>query len=452
MSALPEHKSGIRTVLQYTGIPPSWLDKRPKLPSRNWLIFLSVTSSVVGYYAYDRRQCKKIRDDYITRVKHYADEPLPSMALPRKVRVYGCKWPGDEDYDQSMKYFRKYVKPIFVSAAIDYEMVNGRRHGDLANRIADEIKAQRRIAAGIDVPPESLMPTLPSNSSPEVKRQRELDGGIVIVGRPAFKEYLAGLRRGWSEPLDKVDREETLAVSLSDDGRFDEVDDPNTSELGGEPIPTPSRLAAYSPLRRPEPPRAAPPSAIPASLNEPPSSIPQQPPLLLVSFTDLIGFTQIPLMLWDFFNQRHKVRSGAEAAYRLVEKSTRPIDASTDLDFSVESEAYYKSSLASTAEDIESARTKYYDALPAKLETARALARRTREPTKDEESHPPPTEVELRAERLKKELRWRGDLEGWSIVKPDAPVSWDERFRDSLRVFVDPPSQSSDGWKKDAEP
>ena len=112
-SVFPTHKppqSGVRTVLQYTGIPPSWLDKRPGLPSRNWLIFLSVTSAVTGYYIYDRQQCKKIRQEYVDKVKDVATQPLGSVELPCKVTVYGAKWLGDEDYDRSMRYFRKYVK------------------------------------------------------------------------------------------------------------------------------------------------------------------------------------------------------------------------------------------------------------------------------------------------------------------------------------------------------
>lgn len=97
-------------MLRYTGIPPSWLDKRPKLPSRNWLIFLSITSSITGLYIYDRRQCKRIRQSYIDRVKDLADELVTPLAAPRKVMVYNSKWPGDEEYDQGLKYFRKYVK------------------------------------------------------------------------------------------------------------------------------------------------------------------------------------------------------------------------------------------------------------------------------------------------------------------------------------------------------
>jgi hypothetical protein len=106
----PPRMSGVKTVLRYTGIPPSWLDKRPKLPSRNWLIFLSVTSTIVGYGVYDRRECRRIRQEYIEKVQHLAEEPLHPLDLPRQVVVYGSKWPGDEEYQQAMKYFRKYVK------------------------------------------------------------------------------------------------------------------------------------------------------------------------------------------------------------------------------------------------------------------------------------------------------------------------------------------------------
>src|SRR5437870_4060375 len=105
-SAPPVHAtagatSGVRTVLKYTGIPPSWLSKRPKLPSRNWLIFIGLTSSISAYYFYDRRQCTRIRQNYVDRVKHLAEQPAGTMEWPRKVVVYGSKWPGDEDYDRS---------------------------------------------------------------------------------------------------------------------------------------------------------------------------------------------------------------------------------------------------------------------------------------------------------------------------------------------------------------
>lgn len=107
--ATPPEASGT-SFLQYTGIPPSWLKKRPKLPSRNWLIFLSTTTSIAALYLYDRRKCKQIREEYVDKVRHLSEETLHPLAFPRKITVYGSKWPGDEDADRSMKYFRKYVK------------------------------------------------------------------------------------------------------------------------------------------------------------------------------------------------------------------------------------------------------------------------------------------------------------------------------------------------------
>jgi len=106
-------KSDIRSLFDPTEFPSSWLSKRPKLPSRNWLIFFALTSSITGFYLYDRQHCKRIRREYIDRVRHLADQPMDPLDWPRKVTVYGAKWPGDEDHDRSMRYFRKYVKVCF---------------------------------------------------------------------------------------------------------------------------------------------------------------------------------------------------------------------------------------------------------------------------------------------------------------------------------------------------
>jgi import inner membrane translocase subunit TIM54 len=117
--AAPKPKSGVRAALEYTGIPPSLFEKRPRLPSRNWLIFWSVLATGAGYYVYDRRECKRIRAEYVARVAPLADVPLHTLDLPRKVSVYGAKWPGDEDTDRNLLHFRKYVKVRQRSCSID---------------------------------------------------------------------------------------------------------------------------------------------------------------------------------------------------------------------------------------------------------------------------------------------------------------------------------------------
>ena len=123
----------------------------------------------------------------------------------------------------------------------------------------------------------------------------------------------------------------------------------------------------------------------------------------------------------------------------------------SDFDFDKDKEDYYKKSVVKEyLSEIQKARDEYYEQLPKKLQTARDLARGTREPTKDEQNYPPPTEVELRAERLKKELRWRSDEKGWQIVRPDTPVTWDERFRSVLQVFTDPSPERERAFQEQA--
>jgi import inner membrane translocase subunit TIM54 len=347
------------------------------------------------------------------------------------------------------------TQPIFVAAAIDYNIIAGKRHGDLATRVANDIKSERRVALGLDPPPLSV-PTLAIERMTENKRRRAQEGGTVIVGRPAFKEYMAGLRRGWTESLERVEQDERLSRELETDGHFDEPEvSPGSSSddfADAEPIPTPSRLppsrpaGLYSPLSTANRPPAESPSLSaqrtrdPGADVPPPISLPAQPSLLLVPFVNLVGIKLVPLMLWDFFNERHKVRAGAEAAYKLVSCAMRPFER-TNLDFDTSAEGYYKSSTAAIPTDIQKARAEYYKALPEKLTTARALARREREPTKLEIEAPPPTEVELRAERLKKETRWTADERGWELVCPDTPVEWDDRWEGALEVFDDPPAE-----------
>lgn len=77
------------------------------------MIFLGTVGSIAGAYGYDRRECRLIKEQYVEKVKHLAEVPLESLDLPRKVTVYASKWPGDDEYDRSMKYFKKYVKVSF---------------------------------------------------------------------------------------------------------------------------------------------------------------------------------------------------------------------------------------------------------------------------------------------------------------------------------------------------
>ena len=353
------------------------------------------------------------------------------------------------------------LQPVFVAAALDFECINGKQYGELANRVADDIKRRRRIAAGLE-PPNAVVPGLAGDRSPEAEQQREQEGGVVVIGRHTFKEYMEGLRRGWSESVYTGDREDQLARRLQNDGLFDEKDEEALDDHSGVAItpslpatqptpeapPKPAEPLAFPPAPNPalspftalrRKPVVPPVQQRPAFVDEPPSVLPFHPPIGLIPYTNHLGFLQTPYMVYDFFTQRYRVQSGCEAAYRIVWAHTRNIQTS-DLEFDLNPEQYIKGSFDKLPRRIEKAREEYYKEVAKKLKIARDLARREREPSRAEMTNPPPTEVELRAERIKKELKWSSDLDGWETLKK--PLAWDERFRTAIRVFDDPPSST----------
>jgi import inner membrane translocase subunit TIM54 len=108
---IPKPESGFDAALKYTGVPPSVLKWRPRMPSKKMTVFLSLVAGGSYAYWYDRKECARLKQEYISRVEHLSKQPLDgSLAFGRKVTVYAAKWPEDDDYDRGLKYFKRYVK------------------------------------------------------------------------------------------------------------------------------------------------------------------------------------------------------------------------------------------------------------------------------------------------------------------------------------------------------
>jgi len=106
-----EPLTGWKAAFEHTGIPRSVLNAKPRLPSRNWCIFLGIVGSISYLYYDDRKRAKQIRQEYIDKVKYLSEQTMQgSLDLPRKVKVYGARWPEDDESDRALRYFRKYVK------------------------------------------------------------------------------------------------------------------------------------------------------------------------------------------------------------------------------------------------------------------------------------------------------------------------------------------------------
>jgi len=153
---------------------------------------------------YDTREKKKAQQKWCDLVAHVAQEKLDVRQMPRKLTVYLSAAPGD-GMGSSRTYFKDYVKPILVAAAMDYEVIEGRKEGDVRYGTAEQIRRLRRkkgeqgttehevdTAMAIDLMREQMM----VQPVPGVR-------GDLVLGRHTWKEYIRGIHEGWLGPLDE---------------------------------------------------------------------------------------------------------------------------------------------------------------------------------------------------------------------------------------------------------
>lgn len=253
-----------------------------KLPSKPWLAFWAVTSVLAGGILFDKYQQKQIRKQYQSwGEEQFGTKTMNVDELPRKVRVYIAPFPNDY-LAEALKYFKRFVKPIMNSAGVDIKLVTMERQGDIRHAVAEEIRQMRRKAAGLpDVQEEEQQQQeetkeekveevkepikMPHNAvfaniqaqrtvvepveetvsfhdlykpmdivsvkslfdfSFKVKSQDELvddvrqSGGVICVGRGAYKEYINGVNEGLLGPLyapPVKEEQEVISDDLSED-------------------------------------------------------------------------------------------------------------------------------------------------------------------------------------------------------------------------------------------
>lgn len=298
---------------------------RLKLPSRNWMIFLSVTGSWTAAVMYDRREKKRIQKKWTRVVKHIAHEPLDVQQLARKVTVYVSAPPGD-GLVPARDHFHEYVKPILVAAALDWDAIEGRREGDVRAGLAERIRKLRKQRGEASVEPveEGLEEAL------EGLRQRAgvkaWDGisGDIVIGRHTWKEYVRGLHEGWLGPLDPptplavgetkpleypvAQIEESVSPPTPTEPTVvHATDDASPQALPDTPLPTETDKPIDNETK-PKKKKQPPPFIKPTEYENAPLSrnCPQAlGPAAAIPFPNLLGFWNFPIRMYRFLNKRH---------------------------------------------------------------------------------------------------------------------------------------------------
>ncbi|PYI12464.1 hypothetical protein BO78DRAFT_4432 [Aspergillus sclerotiicarbonarius CBS 121057] len=306
---------------------------RMKLPSRNWMIFFTVTGSFAAAVIYDRKEKRRAQRKWGDLVAHLSKETLPVEQTRRKITVFLSAPPGD-GLRVARDHFKEYVKPILVAAALDYQVIEGRREGDIRAGFAERIRKFRRNAGEPStVVEETNLEDIVMNARTQMGVTEEPGPkGDLIIGRHTWKEYIRGLHEGWLGPLDPPPppptepafSPETAETSPPTEGT-PAAETPSESKPEGDanapekekkdekpakPVgPTPTYLSPtdYSSQALPQ--------TLPQSLA---GSVP-------IAFPHLLGFLNTPIRLYRYLNQRHLAESvGRDVAAMVLASYSRP--------------------------------------------------------------------------------------------------------------------------------
>ncbi|KAK9247630.1 mitochondrial import inner membrane translocase subunit Tim54 [Lipomyces tetrasporus] len=338
-------------VLVALGIP------RLRLPGRNMSIFLGTVLGISGMIYYDRKNRRLNRQKWKDRVSYLAKEPLQVNEMPRKVKVFVAPPPGDH-IDVTIAHFTQYVKPILTAAAIDWEMVEATRQGEIRYHVAEQIRKQRR---GEEDSRDELMKAVTDG----LKYNSE--GGVICMGRGAYKEYLHGLNEGWLGPLeppmpsqtegsvevrgllesgDDVTQTATEASKAVDAGLVMPQSPPAETPKATEETETGEKKDKKPPVPKPYISQADYESApMPAEL----AQITSFEPIVYMPHPHILGFLNTPTRTYRFFTKRELADRCGRLTASVALSQSRPFVPRIDLAQGVEEEAEWPRKWKETA-------------------------------------------------------------------------------------------------------
>jgi import inner membrane translocase subunit TIM54 len=320
------------------------------------MIFLTITGSFTGAIMYDRREKRRVQKKWADLVAHISKESLPINEMRRKLTVYLAAPPGD-GLRVARDHFKEYVKPILVAAALDYNVVEGRREGDVRAGTAENIRKMRRKAGEPSSAPEEVGTEAIVTAAREQMGIHDEPGpkGDLVIGRHTWKEYVRGLHEGWLGPLDAPPQPEDPIVDaapiadvapIADASpiadQAPETANPEISSLESLESSIDSKKDTTDPKAEedkaeaekaekeksdkpagPTPAYISPADYSSASL---PPSLPQSfDNSMPVDFPHILGFLNTPIRFYRFLTQRHLAETvGREVAAVVLAANSRP--------------------------------------------------------------------------------------------------------------------------------
>lgn len=292
------------------------------------MIFLTITGSWTAAVLYDKREKKRVQKKWCDLVAHIAQEPLPVNQMRRRLTIFLSAPPGD-GISASRKYFKEYVKPVLVAAAMDYDVVEGRKEGDVRYGTAEQIRRLRRKRGEQGPTPVEEEPdTETAVDMVREKMQVVPEPGVkgdLVLGRHTWKEYIRGVHEGWlgpvQEPIPPQELEsEPSPIHPPTEAR---TDDPAATTENQEPE---KKAEEEKEKKKPSPPPAYLSidkySSASLSPNTPNTLEPSQP----IHQQHLIGFLKTPQRIYNFLNRRHLADQIGRDTAAIVLAASRPYE------------------------------------------------------------------------------------------------------------------------------
>ncbi|RFU35939.1 hypothetical protein B7463_g394, partial [Scytalidium lignicola] len=320
-------------IYKYLGFGENF---RPRIPSRNWLIFLSITGSFTAAVIYDKRETRRVQRKWCKLVEHVAKEPLDPRSMPRKLTIF-LEGPPSDSLKAAQDHFKEYVKPVLVASGLDWGFIQGRKEGDVRADLAEKIRTLR-------TPPEERGEQ--EDAIIKARRQagiKEFDGpaGDIVIGRHTWREYIRGLHEGWLGPLSEPEK-------TSQEIPVQENENDKTNETQIETLPGVTITSAPKDAEKPadtapiendkikKPPKPAPfISTAEYSSATLPNDIPSEfDPSTPIYFPHILGFLNTPRRLYRFLNRRVLADSIGRETAAIILGHNRPYksDLSTAFD------------------------------------------------------------------------------------------------------------------------
>ena len=300
---------------------------------------------------YDRYQKKQVQRKWCTLVSHLAQESLPVNMMPRKITIFLEAPPGD-GLRVSREHFHEYIKPVLVAGAMDWDVIEGRREGEVRAGLAEKIRKLRKRNG--ETPQAELGEETKEDIYQEVRRGAGImdwDGvqGDLVLGRHTWKEYILGLHEGWLGPLGDTQTTEPKRPETPDlqplaahspDSPLPEIPPSETSSLensASSPPPTNTSTPespSEKPVEKPKKPPVTSPLITPSDYASSPAAatLPTSlPPSLSVPLPHLLGFFNFPIRIYRFLTRRHLAdTTGASVAALVLASQSRPYIQSTE--------------------------------------------------------------------------------------------------------------------------